>query len=86
MIVGDFAVWTIRGYQKLISAYLPPMCRFYPSCSAYAVEAIRVHGPARGSLLATSRILRCHPFNPGGFDPVPPPAGEASSDPQDQVE
>ncbi|WP_344968178.1 membrane protein insertion efficiency factor YidD [Salinactinospora qingdaonensis] len=66
----------IRGYQRFISPLLPPVCRFYPSCSAYAVEALQVHGPLRGLWLAVRRIGRCHPFNPGGLDPVPPRKGE----------
>lgn len=62
----------IRVYQVAISPLFPPSCRFVPTCSAYAVEAITVHGPVRGSLLAAWRILRCHPFSKGGLDPVPP--------------
>lgn len=62
----------IRAYQRFVSPMLPPSCRFTPSCSAYAVEAIRVHGAARGVWLAARRLGRCHPFNPGGYDPVPP--------------
>jgi len=61
----------IRGYQYLISPLLGNHCRFYPSCSAYAVEAIQVYGPARGSWLALHRLTRCHPWHAGGFDPVP---------------
>lgn len=61
----------VRGYQRFVSPYTPPTCRFYPSCSAYAVEAIQRHGPWRGMALATRRLLRCHPFHPGGYDPVP---------------
>lgn len=61
----------IRGYQRVISPHLRPRCRFYPSCSAYAHEAIGRHGSWRGLYLATKRILRCHPFHPGGYDPVP---------------
>ncbi|MHB1595463.1 MAG: membrane protein insertion efficiency factor YidD [Streptosporangiaceae bacterium] len=59
-------------YRKLISPLLPPRCRFYPSCSAYALEAVRVHGAGRGSWLAVRRLGKCHPFHPGGLDPVPP--------------
>jgi len=62
----------VRGYQLLISPLLPPACRFYPSCSEYAVQAIRLHGPLRGVWLAAARLGRCHPFHTGGVDPVPP--------------
>jgi len=61
----------VRGYQVAISPILPASCRYYPSCSAYAVEAIEKHGALRGSWLAMKRIGRCHPFRPGGYDPVP---------------
>lgn len=60
----------IRSYQKLISPFLPRNCRFYPTCSAYAIEAVTKKGALRGSWLALKRIARCHPFNPGGYDPV----------------
>lgn len=62
----------IGGYQRVISPLLPPRCRFAPSCSAYALQAVTVHGALRGSWLAIRRIGRCHPFHPGGYDPVPP--------------
>jgi len=65
------AVALVRLYQGAISPYLPPSCRYYPTCSAYAAEALERHGFLRGSLLAIRRILRCHPFREGGFDPVP---------------
>lgn len=61
----------IRGYQRLISPLLAPTCRFYPSCSTYAVDAIARHGPWRGGYFAFRRLLRCHPLHPGGYDPVP---------------
>jgi putative membrane protein insertion efficiency factor len=61
----------IRGYQRLISPLLPPRCRFVPSCSSYAIEALERHGAAQGGWLAVKRICRCHPLNPGGYDPVP---------------
>jgi putative membrane protein insertion efficiency factor len=61
----------IRGYRYLISPMLGPNCRFYPSCSCYAEEAIELHGALKGSYLAARRILRCHPWHAGGFDPVP---------------
>lgn len=61
----------IRFYRRFISPYLPPMCRFYPSCSAYAAEALTCHGAARGGYLAVRRLLRCGPWTPPGRDPVP---------------
>lgn len=62
----------IRGYQLFISPLLGPRCRFYPSCSHYAREALQTHGLRRGGWLALRRIGRCHPWHPGGVDPVPP--------------
>jgi putative membrane protein insertion efficiency factor len=64
-------VGLIRFYQLLISPLLGPRCRFHPSCSQYALEAIDRHGPVKGGWLALRRIARCHPLNPGGHDPVP---------------
>lgn len=61
----------VRGYQVVFSPLLPAACRYYPSCSAYAVEALQKHGAWHGSWLAAKRIGRCHPFRPGGYDPVP---------------
>ena len=66
-------VLPIRGYQRFLSPFTPPTCRFRPTCSAYAVEALRTHGLLRGLTLALRRILRCHPFSDPGPDPVPPP-------------
>lgn len=60
----------IKGYQTLISPLFPPACRFHPSCSCYAKTAIDKYGVMKGCILALQRILRCHPFNPGGYDPV----------------
>ncbi|MDP9398044.1 MAG: membrane protein insertion efficiency factor YidD [Actinomycetota bacterium] len=62
----------LRAYQLLVSPLLGPRCRFYPSCSNYAMTAVSSHGVLRGSYLAGRRLLRCHPWNPGGLDPVPP--------------
>ncbi|MES2264116.1 MAG: membrane protein insertion efficiency factor YidD [Pseudomonadota bacterium] len=69
----------LRFYQLAISPMLGPRCRFYPSCSNYALEAIRTHGAARGAWLATRRVCRCHPWNAGGLDPVPPPGKNSST-------
>ena len=72
-------VWLLRGYQLLLSPMLGPKCRFYPSCSHYAIEALRTHGAARGSLLAARRVCRCHPWNAGGVDLVAPARAKDSS-------
>ena len=61
----------VRGYQYALRPLLGANCRFYPSCSDYAREALERHGAARGTWLAAKRILRCHPYHPGGYDPVP---------------
>jgi len=61
----------IKIYRAVISPLFPPSCRFYPTCSAYAYEALTKYGAFKGSWLAAKRILHCHPLNPGGFDPVP---------------
>ncbi|MDJ0899134.1 MAG: membrane protein insertion efficiency factor YidD [Xenococcus sp. MO_188.B8] len=61
----------IRGYRLLISPLFPPTCRFQPTCSNYAITAIKRFGVIKGSFLAVKRILRCHPFHAGGYDPVP---------------
>jgi putative membrane protein insertion efficiency factor len=71
-------VGIIRGYQYLISPLLGNHCRFYPSCSHYAAEAIETHGPARGSWLAFRRLSKCHPWHQGGFDPVPEKSDESA--------
>lgn len=65
------AVWTIKGYRRFISPMLPPSCRFTPTCSAYTLTAIERYGVLRGGWLGVKRIARCHPWNPGGQDPVP---------------
>jgi len=64
-------VTAVRGYQIILSPLLPAACRYYPSCSAYAIEALERYGALRGTWLAIRRIVRCNPFRPGGFDPVP---------------
>ena len=66
------AVLPIRLYQWLLSPVLPPSCRFRPTFSAYAIEAVLTHGLGRGTLLALRRLVRCHPWSEGGWDPVPP--------------
>ncbi|GMB00160.1 membrane protein insertion efficiency factor YidD [Pelosinus sp. IPA-1] len=64
------AILFIKGYRLFISPLKPPTCRFVPTCSEYALQAIEKHGVVRGGLMAVRRILRCHPFHPGGYDPV----------------
>ncbi|MFB2921849.1 MULTISPECIES: membrane protein insertion efficiency factor YidD [Aerosakkonema] len=64
-------IWLIRGYRMFISPLFPPTCRFTPTCSQYGLQAIERFGPLRGSWMTVRRILRCHPFHPGGYDPVP---------------
>jgi putative membrane protein insertion efficiency factor len=73
----------IRAYQVAISPMLPSSCRFTPSCSQYALEAVTRHGATRGSWLAARRLLRCHPFGGFGFDPVPGAAAPGTGDPRD---
>ena len=63
-------VFLLRSYQRVLSPLLPPACRFTPTCPAYALEAVQKYGALRGSYLALRRLLRCHPFHPGGYDPV----------------
>lgn len=62
----------VRAYQLVFRPLLPPLCRFHPSCSDYALEALHVHGPVKGTWLATKRVCRCGPWTAGGLDPVPP--------------
>jgi hypothetical protein len=64
-------IFLVRLYKRLLSPLLPAACRFYPTCSAYAEQALYRHGALKGSTLAARRLLRCHPLNPGGVDPVP---------------
>jgi putative membrane protein insertion efficiency factor len=67
-------VGLVRAYRAVLAPLLAPRCRFTPSCSAYAIDALQSHGALRGSWLTLRRLGRCHPFHRGGFDPVPPPA------------
>ncbi|TMA46672.1 MAG: membrane protein insertion efficiency factor YidD [Deltaproteobacteria bacterium] len=69
--IGRLLTLLLRAYQLFLRPTLAPACRFTPSCSAFAREAIELHGARRGTLLAARRLLRCHPWNPGGYDPVP---------------
>ena len=81
--LGRVLLLLVRGYRLLLSPLLPARCRFAPSCSRYALDAIETHGALRGGWLAVRRVVRCHPFHPGGHDPVPPArrAGENGTDP-----
>jgi putative membrane protein insertion efficiency factor len=72
-------IFLVRAYQVIFRPIMPPVCRYEPSCSDYALEALRVHGPLRGVGLAIWRIARCHPFTAGGPDPVPPPKEDGAS-------
>ena len=67
----NVVLWSIKTYQRFISPSLAPSCRFSPTCSHYAAQAVAEHGAARGLMLAIRRVLRCHPLSRGGFDPVP---------------
>ncbi|MEU4566103.1 membrane protein insertion efficiency factor YidD [Micromonospora sp. NPDC023956] len=75
MLVGP-----IIAYRRWISPALPARCRFHPSCSAYGLESVTRHGAFRGTVLTIRRLLRCHPFHPGGYDPVPEPGGRRRAD------
>lgn len=71
MIARRIALFFLRGYKRFLSPLLPPMCRFEPTCSVYTMQAVEKYGVLRGVWLGTKRLGRCHPFNPGGWDPVP---------------
>lgn len=81
-ILARIAALPLRFYRRYLSPLKPPMCRFQPTCSTYAIQALEVHGLLRGSALAVWRILRCQPFARGGFDPVPPPHSAAPPPPR----
>jgi uncharacterized protein len=70
-LVSRVMVLLVRGYQVSVSPFLPAACRYHPTCSAYAIEALERYGAVRGGWLAARRIARCHPFRAGGYDPVP---------------
>ncbi|MFF5295095.1 MULTISPECIES: membrane protein insertion efficiency factor YidD [Micromonosporaceae] len=70
----------VVAYRRYVSPVLPARCRFYPSCSAYSLEALQKHGAIRGTGLTVWRLLRCHPFHPGGYDPVPDPIRHRPAD------
>jgi putative membrane protein insertion efficiency factor len=79
------ALGLLWGYRHLVSPLLPRSCRYYPSCSAYAEQAVRTHGVVRGSWLALRRLGRCHPWTPGGVDHVPPRRGDVAGEPSGPV-
>jgi putative membrane protein insertion efficiency factor len=66
------AATVLRAYKRFVSPFMPPACRFHPTCSEFAAEAIETHGVLKGAALAAARLARCHPWSDGGFDPVPP--------------
>ena len=71
-LLSTLLIWPIRFYKAAISPMLPPSCRYVPTCSQYAIDAIQIHGPFKGLWLATRRLLSCHPWGGSGYDPVPP--------------
>jgi uncharacterized protein len=77
-IAKTFLLMLLRGYKWALSPMLPPACRYVPTCSEYAIEAVERYGAVRGSAMAVWRLLRCHPFASGGFDPVPAPVERVS--------
>ncbi|MGI6319158.1 MAG: membrane protein insertion efficiency factor YidD [Firmicutes bacterium] len=79
MILKEIVLKLIALYQRFISPLLAPRCRFYPSCSQYCYEAVEQYGIIKGLFLGLKRIFRCHPFNEGGYDPVPPPTTPTKS-------
>ncbi|WP_057735599.1 membrane protein insertion efficiency factor YidD [Liquorilactobacillus uvarum] len=69
--MSKLLITLVRAYQKFISPFFPPSCRYYPTCSQYMLEALKKHGALKGTLMGIARLLRCHPFVRGGYDPVP---------------
>jgi len=76
-VIRHLLIALVRAYRYLLSPWIGQHCRFHPSCSVYALQALEQHGALRGSALALARLGRCHPFHPGGEDPVPPPVSVA---------
>jgi putative membrane protein insertion efficiency factor len=72
-VIARFLVAACHGYKRFVSPIMPPACRYMPTCSEYAAQAISLHGAGKGSWLAMKRICRCHPWGGHGYDPVPPP-------------
>jgi putative membrane protein insertion efficiency factor len=70
-MIRSIALFLLRGYKRFLSPLLPPMCRFEPTCSVYTMQAVEKYGTLRGIWLGMRRLARCHPFNAGGWDPVP---------------
>ncbi len=70
-VISNTIIFIIKLYRSIISPILPRSCRFYPTCSRYAIDALQTHGVIKGTYLSAKRIVRCNPFNSGGFDPVP---------------
>ena len=79
-VVARMLIAMVVAYRRYVSPVLPARCRFYPSCSAYSLEALQKHGAIRGTGLTIWRLLRCHPFHPGGYDPVPDPIRHRPAD------
>jgi putative membrane protein insertion efficiency factor len=78
-------IWLLKGYRFAISPLYGQVCRYHPTCSAYALEAVQTHGAVRGTWLAARRVARCHPWAAGGFDPVPPAKNRTSSAPSSSL-
>jgi uncharacterized protein len=74
-MINALLIAVVQVYRRVLSPLKPPTCRFTPSCSAYAIEALSRHGAWRGTWLSTRRLCRCHPWGGHGYDPVPPPSG-----------